>query len=397
MLYGSKEQPHVAAALFGSEYVLPLAAAGVYPKTRVWGSEPENVHCSSAIAPLRIELRWGCEESSEKTAVGSGVSFKYDPFGRRTYKSSSSGTSIYAYDSDTLIEEVNTGGTAVVRYTQSGVIDEPLAVLRGGATNYYHADGLGSVTSLSNSAGALAQTYGYDSFGKQTSSSGSLTNPFQYTAREFDSETGLYYNRARYYDPLVGRFLSEDPSNVGGGQYLYVGNSPTNLVDPSGLNADDVLLNKVTNALQNLINLLPKDPECLNWLCSQPKDDKGNDNSKPLDFLSQLLQFKLYGVVPIQPTQHGDGTLSIINGETGAIAGQAITINTLGAGFNSTYTSPQGKTYPLSTDNGRIPGGTNTALGFILLHELAHNTGVIAHDLGDEKAGRNNNDLIRKH
>ena len=104
MLYGSKEQPHVAKVLFGSEYVLPLAAAGVYPKTRVWGSKPENAHCSSATPPLRIELRWGCEESSEKTAVGSGVSFKYDPFGRRIYKSSSNATSVFAYDGDNLIE-----------------------------------------------------------------------------------------------------------------------------------------------------------------------------------------------------------------------------------------------------------------------------------------------------
>jgi RHS repeat-associated protein len=325
------------------------------------------------------------------------VSFKYDPFGHRIYKSSSFGTSIYAYDSASLIEEVNSAGIAVARYTQSGVVDEPLAMLRGGATSYYHPDGTGSVTSLSNATGSVIQTYGYDSFGKQTNSSGSVTNPFQYTARENDPETGLYYYRARYYDPLVGRFLGEDPSNVGGGQYVYVGNSPTNWVDPSGLDADNDLLNKVTNALQNLLNLLPKDPECLNWLCGQPKDENGNPNSKPLDFLNDLLQFKLYGVAPITPTQNGDGTLGIINGETGAIAGQAITVNTLGAGFNSTYTSPQGKTYPLSTDNGRIPGGTNSALGFILLHELAHNTGVIAHDRGDNKAGRNNNDLIRKH
>lgn len=85
MLQGPKEEPRVAA-LFGD--VPPLAADGVYPKTRVWGSKPENVHCSSAIGPLRIELRWGCEKSSEKTAVGSEVNFKYDPFGRRIYKSS---------------------------------------------------------------------------------------------------------------------------------------------------------------------------------------------------------------------------------------------------------------------------------------------------------------------
>jgi hypothetical protein len=100
------------------ERVLPLAASGVYPKTRVWGSKPENVRCSRATPPLRIELRWGCEEYSEKTAVGSGVSFKYDPFGRRIYKSSSAGTSVYAYDDKNLIEEVNSAGSVVARYSQ---------------------------------------------------------------------------------------------------------------------------------------------------------------------------------------------------------------------------------------------------------------------------------------
>ena len=99
----------------------------------------------------------------------------------------------------------------VARYSQGLNIDEPLAMLRSGATSYYHADGLGSVTSLSSAAGALAQTYSFDSFGKQTASTGSLTNPFRYTAREFDTETNLYFYRARYYDPTAGRFLGEDP------------------------------------------------------------------------------------------------------------------------------------------------------------------------------------------
>jgi uncharacterized protein RhaS with RHS repeats len=104
--------------------------------------------------------------------------FKYDPFGRRIYKSYSSGTSIYAYDDDSnLIEEVNASGAVVTRYSQGLNIDEPLAILRSSTTSYYHADGLGSVTSLSSAGGALAQTYGYDSFGKQTSSSGFLTVP----------------------------------------------------------------------------------------------------------------------------------------------------------------------------------------------------------------------------
>jgi hypothetical protein len=66
--------------------------------------------------------------------------FKYDPFGRRIEKTTSSTTSIYAYDGPNLIEETNSSGAAVARYSQTQNIDEPLAMLRGGATSYYHAD-----------------------------------------------------------------------------------------------------------------------------------------------------------------------------------------------------------------------------------------------------------------
>src|SRR5579884_4247744 len=173
------------------------------------------------------------------TLPGSGgtVQFSYDPFGRRIKKSSASATSIFAYDGDNLIEETNSSDAVVARYSQGLNIDEPLAMQRSSTTSFYQADGLGSVTSLSNGAGAVAQTYTFDSFGKLTASSGSLTNPFQYTAREWDAETNLQFSRARYYDPSTGRFLSEDPIGCNGGFnfYRYVGNSSTNLVDQLGL------------------------------------------------------------------------------------------------------------------------------------------------------------------
>jgi RHS repeat-associated protein len=165
------------------------------------------------------------------------VNFKYDPFGRRIYKSTPNFTGIFVYDGDNLIETLNSSGSVVARYTQTQSIDEPLDEVRSGGTNYYEADGLGSITSLTSSAGAVANTYTYDSFGNATASTGSLGNYFQYTGREFDPETGAYYYRVRYYDQTVGRFASEDPfrfySDVN--FYSYVDNDPTVLIDPYGL------------------------------------------------------------------------------------------------------------------------------------------------------------------
>ena len=104
-------------------------------------------------------------------------------------------------------------------------------------TSYYQADGLGSVTSLSNSTGGLANTYTYDSFGKLTASAGTIANPFRYTGRDSDSEIGLYYYRARYYDQNIGRFVGEDPIGFSAGInfYAYGNNSPVRNVDPLGL------------------------------------------------------------------------------------------------------------------------------------------------------------------
>lgn len=168
---------------------------------------------------------------------GGTTTFKYDPFGRRIQKSGPLGITNYLYDGANSIEEVDNGGSVLARYTQDQAIDQPLSELRSGAISNYEFDGIGSVTSLSSSNGALASTYTFDSFGKLTASTGTLTNPFQYTGRDFDSETGLFYYRARYYDPLGGRFISEDPIGLSGGinEYAYVRNDPTRLVDPFGL------------------------------------------------------------------------------------------------------------------------------------------------------------------
>jgi RHS repeat-associated protein len=176
---------------------------------------------------------------TQVTLPGSGgtVNFTYDPLGRRVRKTFSSATTIYAYNGENIVEETDASGAAVARYAMGLSIDEPLAMLRSSSTYYYSADGLGSVTSLTDGSGAIATTHTYDAFGNLAASSGSVVNPFRYTAREWDPETSHYYYRARYFDQRSGRFISEDPIAFAESVnfYAYVFNNPTGRVDPSGL------------------------------------------------------------------------------------------------------------------------------------------------------------------
>ena len=159
-----------------------------------------------------------------------------------------------------LIEEVDGAGNVLARYAQAWKADEPLAEMQSGTTSYYEQDGLSSVSSLSNGTGALANTYTYDTFGKLTASSGTLTNQFRYTGREFDQETGLYFYRARYFDQSVGRFISGDPVGFRGQDinlYRYVKNQPTGFVDPSGLVSIDPSFNpNCLHSLQRALNIV---------------------------------------------------------------------------------------------------------------------------------------------
>jgi len=182
---------------------------------------------------------WDFENRLVSAVVpGTGtVTYKYDPFGRRVYKNSPNFAGVFAYDGYNLIETTTSNGVVVARYTQTQNIDEPVAAIRSGTASYYETNGLGSITSISGSAGTISNTYTYDAFGNVTNFTGSLSNPFGYNGREYDEETGLDYYRARYYDSTTGRFISEDSIRFGGGNnfYSYVGNNPTNLTDPLGL------------------------------------------------------------------------------------------------------------------------------------------------------------------
>jgi RHS repeat-associated protein len=195
---------------------------------------------------------WDFENRLSKMEKSKGtdkrtVSFNYDPTGRRIGKQISTiadgvtktQTYAYVYDNDNIILEVFTDESSTITktfYTHGAGVDEHLALERNSQNFYFHSDGLGSVTTITDINRNIVQSYSYDSFGMLTQKM-SFANSYTYTGREWDKETGLYYYRARYYDPMEGRFISKDPAgNVDGpNQYSYVQNNPINMVDPTGM------------------------------------------------------------------------------------------------------------------------------------------------------------------
>jgi RHS repeat-associated protein len=96
-----------------------------------------------------------------------------------------------------------------------------IEVADSNAVYYYHFDALGSVVALSDSSGDTVQTYEYSVYGQVAVEDINHPNPYMFAGRRFDIEIGLYYNRARYYNPFMGRFLQADPIGYGDGMNLY--------------------------------------------------------------------------------------------------------------------------------------------------------------------------------
>lgn len=171
------------------------------------------------------------------TMGGQTVDNSYNGEGYRVTKTVNGDTTKYLYEADKVILEVNSQGAPQAR----NVYGLNLVSRQVGAEKYYYMyNGHADVTALVYATGGIAATYYYDAFGNITETSGDVDNNITYAGYQYDEETGYYYLNARYYDPKIARFLSEDTYRGSANDplslnlYTYVLNNPIRYKDPTG-------------------------------------------------------------------------------------------------------------------------------------------------------------------
>jgi RHS repeat-associated protein len=170
---------------------------------------------------------------------GLAATFGYDGLGRRRTRTINTAQTDYLYDALNPVQEGVLPASPAANLLTGLRLDEVFTRTDAAGLRALLADALGSTLALADSTGAVSTEYAYEPFGATSVSGSSSANSFQYTGRENDG-TGLYYYRARYYSPRIGRFISEDPivsedrSPWELNAYVYAASNPVNWIDPTG-------------------------------------------------------------------------------------------------------------------------------------------------------------------
>jgi RHS repeat-associated protein len=161
--------------------------------------------------------------------------YVYDALGRRIAKTDASGTLLFAWDGDRISLEQDAGNETAHLYHPDTFV--PLAQIHNGVLHHIHTDHLGTPLEATNDAGEITWSATYRTWGNLVVEDvADIRQRLRFQGQYFDAETGLHYNRFRYYDHGPGRFISEDPIGLDGGINLFqYAPNPITWIDPLGL------------------------------------------------------------------------------------------------------------------------------------------------------------------
>ena len=152
----------------------------------------------------------GFDQANRLKSYGASASYQYDGNGLRASKVVSGTTTNYAWDLSGGLPQMILANNTDWIYGPGGVVLEEIVPTN--TVYYYHADQLGSTRKVTDSTGTVVRIYTFDPWGNVSSTSGTLSTPFQFAGEYTDMESGLYYLRARYYEPTTGQFINRDPA-----------------------------------------------------------------------------------------------------------------------------------------------------------------------------------------
>jgi RHS repeat-associated protein len=179
---------------------------------------------------------WNTRDQLVGISGGSTASYGYDATGRRVSTTVGGATTEYLHDGLNVVQEL-TAGTPSANFLDGQAVNQYYAFTTGGNRSSLLTDAIGSTDALADDTGTVQTQYTYDPYGAATASGATSANPIQYAGMENDG-TGQSYDHARYYDPGLSRFTSQDPIGCSGSEanlYRYVSDDPSNLTDPLGL------------------------------------------------------------------------------------------------------------------------------------------------------------------
>ena len=183
------------------------------------------------------EYKYDLENRLLEIRTNSGkYAYSYDGFGRRTKRAVNDEIKEqYVYAQHNIIADLDNQNNIIAKYVYAPGVDDLLIKISKDKQYYYLKDAQKSISAVMDETGIL-EKYTYDTFG-QPAQKPKAANRYLFTGREYDRESGLYYFRARHYDPVLGRFIQSDPIGYYGGQNLYefAENNSVNYMDPFGL------------------------------------------------------------------------------------------------------------------------------------------------------------------